>query len=173
MHNMQEVLGFLACRIAGRHLVLSSGNTTHNKLLDDCAVYLCTVVSSQHQASLLWRGLGLLATFALQSCLMCSILRIMSLQLGASVVTVDDRCPERSVCGIFVVCRGSLSQPTHVAFQPFRRRTHLSKLMQELVMACLILAISMLYCSHLWGSYGLSCHMQACSTLSWQLFPCQ
>ena len=97
----------VSCRIAGRHLVLSGGNTTHIKISDDCAVYVCTVVSSQHQASLLWRGLGFLATFALQSWLMCSILRIMPLQLGASVVTVDDRFLVRSICSIFVVYRSA------------------------------------------------------------------
>ena len=43
-----------------------------------------------------------------------------------------------------------LSQPTHVAFQPFRRCTHLSNFfMQELVMAWSILAISMLNCLRL------------------------
>ena len=38
---------------------------------------------------------------------MCSILRILSLQLGASVVIVDDRFPVRSICSIFVVCRSA------------------------------------------------------------------
>ena len=58
----------------------------------------------------------------------------MSLQLGASVVTVDDRCPERSVCGIFVVCRGafvpaypcsiSTIQKTHTLEQAHARTRH-------------------------------------------------
>ena len=94
----------VSCRIAGRHLVLSGGNPTHIKMSDDCAVYLCTLVSSQHQASLLWRGLGFLATFALQSCLMCSILRIPSLQFGCECCY----CGWQVSCSIIVVCRSAL-----------------------------------------------------------------
>ena len=65
---------------------------------------------------------------------MCSILRIMSFQLGASVVTVDDRCLGRSVCGTFVVCRGafvpaypcsiSTIQKTHTLEQAHARTRH-------------------------------------------------
>ncbi len=75
-----------------------------------------------------------MATFALQSCLVCSILRILSLQLGASVVTVDDRFPVRSICGIFVVCRSicipaypcsiSTIQKTHILEQAHARTRH-------------------------------------------------
>ena len=61
------------------HLVLYGENTTHIKRSDDCAVYLCTVVSSQ--ASLLRRDF--LAAFALWSCLMCLILRVLSLWVRA------------------------------------------------------------------------------------------
>ena len=114
--------------------MLSGGNPTHTKMSDDCAVYLCTLVSSQHQASLLSRGLGFLATFALQSCLMCSILRILSLQFGCECVTVDDKFPVRSICSIIVVCRSALItaypcsistiHKTHILEQAHARTRH-------------------------------------------------
>ena len=72
-----------------------------------------------------------MATFALQSCLVCSILRILSLQLGASVVIVDGRFPIRSICSIFVVCRSAFIPAYPCSIQPLKRYTYLSKLMQE------------------------------------------
>ena len=107
--------------MAGCHLVLSGENTTDIKRSDDCAVHLCTMVSSQ--ASLLRRGLGFLAAFALWSCLVCSILRVLSLQLGASVVTKDDSLPVSTIAVVFLLpVETPLVQPTHVALQPFRTR---------------------------------------------------
>ncbi len=75
-----------------------------------------------------------MATFALQSWLVCSILRVLSLQLGASVVTVDDGFPVRSICSIFVVYRSalipayprsvSIIQNTHILTQAHARTRH-------------------------------------------------
>lgn len=90
------------------HLVLSGGNATHIKMSDDCAVYLCTLVSSQHQASLLWRGLGFLAILHCKAASCARYSGSCRFNLGASVVTVDDRFPVRSICSIIVVCRSAL-----------------------------------------------------------------
>ena len=81
---------------------------------------------------------------------MCSILRVLSLQWGASVVTKDDSLPVSTIAVVFLLSvETPLVQPTRVALQPLSRRTCLSKITQELVMACFMIATSMLYCFHL------------------------
>ena len=74
----------------------------------------------------------------------------IGLQLVASVVTKDDSRPVSTIAVVFLLSvETPLVQPTHAALQPLSRRTCMSKLTQELVMACVMIATSMLYCLHL------------------------